>query len=783
MVKRSAYGLVFCVGYGTNGPASASLLLFDTSNGTWGSTFVPVPVAVPTPSAPAPSSPATASSPSSPATGANPSASVTNAGSQPPIQSTVYQSGSQPIGTQSQPATGTPNPLSPGPVPTASHPTHAASTTGSSGIVPTSTYPDLPPGSADGPATNLKRIAIGAVLAVIALVGFVICGAYIAIQKRRRPAWKRGDGSARLISGEARTTMLDEGYGTHQEHEKGAPRAGSNWDAYQSPRRQWTLLGLGTRQTYGRERFDILHDEDAREFGEFRDSRGSMRREASQGSGRSAWGGIVNASATSIRSVGVAFGLGRASRQPSYGSVRPVGRDLEENEKNASNPFLDASEQAQSAAGPSMPTVALVAPTRPRAVRQESSSSLREVAYHDPFEDPSHYPLMAPGASSPPQIRTPEENEGLVGAFRQHDLEDHGHYDDIPASVETYGLAALGRARSNSELSPSEHSVGSGNALGSGSATAVGSTSSHEHRTATLFSSAPSAPVRRSDSWWSRFSMSSRRDRGAYQEGFNVVRKLSRNSERPSKAETFFDFRDPNPPPPLRMQPIKETGLTPETSPDAMKPPSRSSTADVVATESHRRSVSSLATVKTADSATLERMGQMDIVQRVKTASTYHRQSVSLETSPESAEEQQTVGPSTRRPKLSIVPGSPLQSATESGYSHRFSRASTPSLSEDHGTMIASPTELTSVGHASPTKSVTPVRTRRGSGEVAKRIADYERRMTESQLGGVSPRKSPVGGGEAKESRSPGRTRVEYGLAQRPELFIANPDGRASPSP
>ncbi|KAF8606625.1 hypothetical protein BDV93DRAFT_350587 [Ceratobasidium sp. AG-I] len=774
-----------CVGYGANGPASASLLLFETDDGTWGSTFVPVPVIVPVP-IPAPSS---ASSPSSPTTAANPSASgtATNTGSQAPNQSSVHHSGSQPIATQSQSATGAPNVPSPGPVPTASHSTRA-STIGpshSSGTVPTAS--DLPPGSTDGPGADLKKIAIGAVLAVIALVGLVLCGAYLAIRKRKTPAWKRGDGSARLISGEAGNTTLDEGYGTTQEHEKGAPLAGSNWDAYQSPRRQWTLLGLGARQTYGRERFDILHDEDAREFGEFRDSRGSMMRDASEGSARTGWGGIVNASATSLRSVGAAFGLGRGSRQPSYGSVRPAG-DLEKSEKNASNPFLDASEQIQPTAGPSMPTVALVAPTRPRAVRQESSSSLREVTYHNPFEDSTHDLLIPPdtGARGSEGTRTPEENEGLVGAFRQQDLEDHGHYDDsaFPASAGTYGLAAIGRARSNSDLSPSDHSIGSGNALGSGSGTAVGSASSHEYRQATLLSSAPSAPIRRSDSWWSRFSMSSRRDKGAYQEGFNVVRKLSRNSERPSRVETFLDFRDPNPPPTLRMQPIKETGLTPNTSPeDAFRPPSRSPTANAVATGSHRRSVSSLATMKTADSAALERMGQLDIIQRVRTASTYHAQSLSLDTNPESVDEQQTVGPSTRRPRLSIVPGSPLQSATESGRSHRFSRASTPSLSEDHGTNIASPTELTSVGHSSPTKSVTsPIRARRGTGEVAKRIADYERRMTESNLGGTSPRKSPVGGGEMNELRSPARARVEYGLAQRPELFIANPDGRASPS-
>ncbi|KAG8724822.1 hypothetical protein FRC12_024264, partial [Ceratobasidium sp. 428] len=398
-------------------------------------------------------------------------------------------------------------------------------------------------------------------------------------------------------------------------------------------------------------------------------------------------------------------------------------------EKNASNPFLDPPEAGGT---PSVPTVALVGGSRPRAVRQESSSSLREVVYNDPFEDPSHYPLMPLEESGHEGVRSPpRESESLVGAFRQQDLEDHGRYDNtiISTTLETYGLAALGRARSNSDVAPSNTSTGSGNGLGpgSGATSAVGSASSHEYQPFTLLSAASSAPIKRSDSWWSRFSMGSLRgDRGAHQEGFSIVRRISRQSERPSRAEAFIDFRDPAPPPPLRMAPIKETGHTPEASPhDMVSSHSQSASANALPHVPHRRSASSLVTVQTADSSALERIEQMDIIQRVRTGSTQHRQSISLETNPESAEETSAFIP--RRPRLSIVPGSPVGGSKSATESHQESRASTPSLSEDHGTIVASPTEATSsIGH-SPTKPITPARPRQATGKVAERIAAYER--------------------------------------------------------
>ncbi|KAJ1307516.1 hypothetical protein OPQ81_001614 [Rhizoctonia solani] len=749
--------VLIAFGYGESGPASSSLQIFESGDNSWGSTFVPIPIVTALPSA---SSPAvTIVHPNQPTQASTQSGGATESGS---------QWISQPANTQTAITSGT---ISPGPIPTKSQNPHPHTTRSTS--TPSSSSTSSPTESVDGPSSNLAKIAVGAILAVIALVGLVLCGAYIAL-RRRRPIWKRGDGTARLISGEHGPGGLHEGYGADEP--KGIPMAGSSWQALHPPRRQWTLLGLGTRQQ-GRERFDILHDEDIREFGNMSASRTDVRRNGSMGSARSAWGDIVNASASSLRLVGAALGIGQSPRQSSYSATPPTSRDPNSREKNISDPFLDPSRRSLRAE----PSTGLSV-SRPRTFRQESSSSLHEITSTNPFDDSSNDPLLTHSERVRDGLRTPPSREELVSAFRQQDLEDHGHYDDsvIPASFETYGLAALGRPRSGSDLGHSSGSVSSHNAtiLGSGSATAVGSTSSHDHHSISLLNAVPSAPVRRSDSWWSRFAKGSMRgDRSAHHEAFSVVRRLSRTSDRPPKPDPFIDFRDPAPPPVRTMAPIRESGISPDASPSE-PPPRRPPSVVIGSVGAHRRSSSSLVTVQTADSAALEQMGQLDIIQRVRTASTHHTQSASQDTNPDSTEETSTTRPF-RRPRLSIVPGSPTKTIQES---HKESGTSTPSLSEDHGTMVASPTEVTSsADHSSPTKLTTPfqARPRQGTGTVAERVADYERRMSQANSP-TTPRKSPVGG-ELDNGRPRSRVRVEYGLVQRPELFVTNPDGRASP--
>ncbi|CUA76086.1 hypothetical protein RSOLAG22IIIB_02094 [Rhizoctonia solani] len=757
--------VLIAFGYGANGPASSSLEIFESGDNSWGSTFVPVPAATALPSASSPAVTITRVNP--------PTQSASQASTQPGATTEPgSQSISQPGNTQTAVAPGITSLYAPGPIPTKSQPSLSRSTRSQSSITPSSTSSPLPTGGANGPASDLAKIAVGAVIAVVGLVGLVLCCGYIALRKRR-PIWRRGDGAARLISGEHGPSEASEGYEAGEP--KNIPIAGSNWQALHPPRRQWTLLGLGTRPQ-GRERFDILHDEDIREFGDMSASRTDVRRNGSVGSGRSTWGDIVNASASSLRIVGAALGIGQSPRQSSY-SVASGSR-----EKNVSDPFLDPSERTLRT-GPST----TLSVSRPRTFRQESSSSLREIAYTNPFEDSTNDPLLSQSREGKDDLRSPPSREELVSAFRQQDLEDHGHYDDIviPTSFGTYGLAALGRPRSSSELG---HSSGCGSAsshdvtlFGSGSATVVGSASSHDHHTASLLNSVPSAPVRRSDSWWSRFSKGSLRgDRNAHHEGFSVVRRLSRSSDRPPKPDPFLDFRDPAPPPVRTMAPIRESGISPDASPS--EPPlTRPPSVIIGSVGAHRRSSSSLVTVQTANSAALEQMGQLDIIQRIRTASTHHTQSISQDTNSDSIEETTGARP-LQRPRLSIVPGSPSKTIAES---HNESGTSTPSFSEDHGAIVASPTEVagtSSAGHSSPIKLTTPLqgRPRRGTGTVAERVADYERRTSQANSP-TTPRKSPVSG-EPENGRPRSRVRIEYGFVQRPELFVANPDGRNSPS-
>ncbi|CAE6415703.1 unnamed protein product [Rhizoctonia solani] len=559
--------VLIAFGYGANGPASSSLQIFESGDSSWGSTFVPVPAATALPSA---------SNPAVTITHANPPAQSASQASTQPGGTTELDSQSipQPVNTQTPAAPGVTSRVSvPGPIPTKSQPSLSHSSRSQSSSTPSSTLPPLPTGGADGPSSNIAKIAVGAVLAVVVLVGLVLCCAYIALRKRK-PIWRRGNGTARLISGEHGPGGGSEEYGAGEP--KNIPVAGSSWQALHPPRRQWTLLGLGTRPQ-GRERFDILHDEDIREFGDMSASRTDVRRNGSMGSGRSTWGDIVNASASSLRVVGAALGIGQSPRQSSYSAAPPSAHDSHSREKNVSDPFLGPSERTLKV----NPSTALSV-SRPRTFRQESSSSLREIAYTNPFEDSTIDPLLPNSEEGEDGLRSPPSREELVGAFRQQDLEDHGHYDDsvIPTSFGTYGLAALGRPRSSSELG---HSSGCGSAsshnatlLGSGSATVVGSASSHDHHSTSLLNFLPSAPVRRSDSWWSRFSKGSLRgDRSAHHEGFSVVRRLSRGSDRSSKPDPF-DFRDPAPPPVRTMAPIRESSFSPDvcsSEPPLVRPP------------------------------------------------------------------------------------------------------------------------------------------------------------------------------------------------------------------
>jgi hypothetical protein len=277
---------------------------------------------------------------------------------------------------------------------------------------------------------------------------------------------------------------------------------------------------------------------------------------------------------------------------------------------------------------------------------------------------------------------------------------------------------------------------------------------SHPHHSSIIDANAPPArPMSRSNSWWARFSRTSFLDRRA-SDGKSHSRVL--------------DIRDPNPPP--RLVAIEESMHS--QSPDSPRGHNRRSGSGSqnsrqtsrVYHGAHGKSMSSLQTTKTADSEAIERMGgTMVVVQR--DASGSHRMSAS------NISASSTGGRATPDVEWTL-------------------------LTDEQGTLTAtSPKEMTppewfhspalaclsSTADGGPVDS-TPGSARRppSSGGVAARIQAYERRMSQSS---PSPPLRPDGRNtKQREERTKRMITINYGLAPRQSLFVANPDHGATSS-
>ncbi|KAF4597604.1 hypothetical protein EYR40_008066 [Pleurotus pulmonarius] len=269
----------------------------------------------------------------------------------------------------------------------------------------------------------------------------------------------------------------------------------------------------------------------------------------------------------------------------------------------------------------------------------------------------------------------------------------------------------------------------------------------------TLISSAPTQPLRRSDTWWGRFARTRFLDRG------------SSDASRRGASGGLVDIRDPNPPP--RLNPIEENQHSGSGTSSGAVGSAHEKTETHVQGLHNGKSTTSLQTTRTMDSEALERLGgTMQVVQRIRDGSG----------SADSA------NPSLRR--LSRVD---TLSSSDSGYdadvavlAGMFTSRSPEEVLEDVMTPLeASPTQTPSSPGArpSPTKApsyatsrLPPPRLAPG-GKVASRVAAYERRMSQDIDSSVA---SPVGVKDDKTRRK----HVDYGLAPRPSLFVTNPDSR-----
>ncbi|KAL0953257.1 hypothetical protein HGRIS_004507 [Hohenbuehelia grisea] len=295
----------------------------------------------------------------------------------------------------------------------------------------------------------------------------------------------------------------------------------------------------------------------------------------------------------------------------------------------------------------------------------------------------------------------------------------------------------------------------------------------------TILSAAPTQPMRRSDTWWTRFSRTSFLDRRAS------------DASRRSGTGAMPDIRDPNPPP--RLNPIEESqnsgsaNESPEGSKDSPKGASLIKGSLRRGKGSHAKSTSSLQTAHTADSEAIERMGgRIDVALRVRSRA--GRESTGSTVSSHAGSYFDRMDGDADADELAAVyevqspaemNASDVAFAAAQGLPLPLTPDKTPSpgrtppkVSTPSASSTASSTSLGSDG-----KPKRPPMPRPPSGRaVAARVQEYERRMSQD----VEP-PSPASGRSAEDrGHKKHKPSVDYGLVPRASLFIANPDKRAS---
>lgn len=593
-------------------------------------------------------------------------------------------------------------------------------------------------GGDDANSNRTTAIALGTTFGILGFIaGCVVVVCYVRHRKGYRSIGRRfmvlhdntedGEDSPR----HDRHLPLAGGFGEKTSHSRDA-----GWTILKSI----GLAGVMPASMSARhnpERRDMLADEDAQDFASWYEKR------RMDGTG-SSW---------SLRSI---LGGGRRrSQEPSAAS------SLSTPWREKYDPFSDDT----ALMGDAELGITSAGPSGPATRRQMSNvSTMTNVSYVDPFADPIE-----------------EEQD------RYHDLDS---LEDIlemppparfklpalsiqtvlPVSTLSHALSPVTEASRLSVNDPStpsihtnsnshEHNLSSFDSTsGVTSRTSYDPSRSPGQRTSSIIASIPPQPMRRSDSWWARFSRTSLLDR--------------RNSDSSKRAS--LDFRDPNPPP--RLIAIEEsTYSTASASPGAdnnsNSPGFNRSSSLCPGTRmvskiygAHGKSTSSL---RTADSELIERMvGTMDVAQRVRTGSHRTRESTGTSLSVEipaleDGHLQEYLGDDR------FIVASP--SSTLSLDIHSSNDAPSRSLPSPLRQMSSFPAVSSDV---SP-KSGSIKRLLRGE-SVAARVQAYERRMSQD---------TELPGANLKEERARHRGQVvDYGLVPKPSLYVANPDHRVTSS-
>jgi hypothetical protein len=428
----------------------------------------------------------------------------------------------------------------------------------------------------------------------------------------------------------------------------------------------------------------------------------------------------ASGSSWSLHSMGAAIGSIGAG-------VRGIlsGQDGYDHSAHASDPFFGDE----------------VAAVRPHSRRQTSYASTLHSS-HDPF------------ASHPVDEATGSDEDESTRLTNTNDISSR---TTIPSTFGLHTLAPL--TEQSSRTSDPTSSSSSQGPLSSpfDSAPSITSYEYRPQRRSSIINSTrtPDKQLRRSDSWWARFAHTPFLDR--------------RPPERPSRA---LDIRDPNPAP--RLVTIQEASA----HSDSSDSPESQAQRNIVSHE-HRKSASSLQTAMTADSDVIERMGGMDVIQRDGSRGSHKTNQTTQSTSHDSPDHDASW----------IIP-KPLSIVASSGIS-RGSQSQTDDERTVESPVEMIPSDLSQKDFASDRsmrstqRSSTNQPISRGS-DVLGRIHAYERRISQNAEA-VSSSRSPISFNarntrKREEFPSKNRSTINYGLAPRPPLFVANPDHKASPS-
>jgi len=717
------------VGYQNNAPAPASLQIFNPAN----STFVPMFI--------------------------------------PPLDTSITQTIPQP--TQQSTSHGST--------------THSSTHTASSSSSPNPTGGNgNGNGGGNGSSTDnnsdtgrTTAIAVGTALGVVAFLLIMLVIGWLVRRRRRE------------IEGQRRFSVLgDDDDGRDSPHfGSQIPIAGTNdVDDHRHSRGLLGTLGIAgalsaaTKMRSVRkmqaQRRDMLADEDTRSFGEWYKAR------QRSGTGNSTW---------SLLSI--FGGAGGSNRTPRIRSREPSTRSHASGGPSAwrekGDPFSDGAALMKDE------ETGLVgaAASRPRARRDLSYasyvSSKSGTSYRDPFADPvegetreyfsptelyNQHPASHDLDPSQPTIRqvppslTPLTT--VVPLSQQvgqtlSPLTEHTSRSTLGLPFSTSGSSQA----HSSENIPSPF-TGGGSLSRATSMTSFEPTSPGSPKATSIIGAADSSilntnqPMRRSDSWWSRFSRSS---------------ILDRRSSDVNRASRYPDIRDPALPP--RLGPIEEgsirSGPATGSSPGSADQPKSASPLDhqkssmsransgrkLYAFGGHEKSMTS---IRTADSEAIERMaGTMDVVQRVKSRNRWSMSSRGSggTFSSEAGESLREGLPEDRgqEPGDLMTFESPIQERSTS-----FAGPSTEPLSSP---LSAFKETFTPIGPLHLDGGKTPTSP---TGKVAERIQAFEKRLSQDQSV-ILPTNT-----RQREERPGKRVQVDYGLVPRPSLYVANPDNRRS---